>query len=299
VAQALPHIGHSHQHPQPGSRVKTLLLHPWISAAWRIALNIGAFMVLFQAYKIVRQTFAQRSAEIGYDNAERLIAWQQRLHLFIEPDLQRWALSHEWLIRALNWNYFLFMPAFYLYCAIGIAFAPVRFAHLKRVFLASMALALPWYAVFPLAPPRFMTDHGLIDTLARFGPVADTGGGLVKANQFAAMPSMHIGWTTIGACMVASAIPNKKVGYAVAALIVGWMCLTVMATGNHYVFDILGGWTIDLCAFAVAKLSRRWFPIIAPARPDSVRRPLLTPSNHRDTSITRSAIRAETSRAGR
>ena len=176
-------------------------------------------------------------------------------------------LSHDWLIRALNWNYFLFMPAFYGYCAACIIFAPAAFRRLRRVFLFSMLLALPWYAIFPLAPPRFMNDYGLTDTLAKFGPVADTGGGLVKANQFAAMPSMHIGWTTIGACMVAAAIPHKSIGRAVAGAIVGWMCLTVMATGNHYLLDILGGWLIVVLAFAFADLSERSGPFASRTAP--------------------------------
>lgn len=296
MAQALPTYGRSSA--QPASS-RSLLHHPWLSAAVRIALNIGAFMVLFQAYKMVRMTFSARSAAIGTSHAERLIAWEKTLHLFVEPDLQRWAMSREWLIHALNWNYFLFMPAFYTYCAIGIVFAPAAFRHLRRVFFCSMLLALPWYALFPLAPPRFMTDHGLTDTLAIFGPVADTGGGLVKANQYAAMPSMHIGWTTIGACMVALSIRNRILGRVVGAAIVAWMCLTVMATGNHYVLDILGGWLIVLASFALARFSERHGPFAVERAPKLPGQTLLTPSQHRDKSISRPVIRPETSHAGR
>ena len=260
MAVSFSQSGHSGE-----SRATALPRRPWVATTLRVFVNLGAFIILFQAYKMVRQTFAQRSAEVGTDNAERLIAWERRLHLFIEPNVQSWALSHEWLIRALNWNYFLFMPAFYTYCALGILFNPAAFRRLRRVFFFSMLLALPWCAIFPLAPPRFMTDHGLIDTLQRFGPVADTGGGMVAANQYAAMPSMHIGWTTIGACMVAAVIPTRKLGRAVAGSIVGWMCLTVMATGNHYVFDVLGGWTIVATAFVLARLSERVRPVEASA----------------------------------
>jgi membrane-associated phospholipid phosphatase len=280
------------------SRVRALVHHRWLNAAGRIALNVGAFMILFQTYKMVRLTFVQRSQEIGFDNAERLISWQQHLHIFIEPNVQQWAMSHNLLIHALNWNYFLFMPAFYTYCGIAIAFAPVRFRHLRRVFLSSMLLALPWYAIFPLAPPRFMPSYGLIDTLAKFGPVPDKGGGMVKANHYAAMPSMHIGWTTIGACMVAAAIPWPRVGRAVAVAIVSWMCLTVVATGNHYILDIIGGWIIIGCAFGLANLSERYGPLALKNAPELAANTLLTPSPHRDKSISRPVIRPETNRAG-
>jgi membrane-associated phospholipid phosphatase len=255
-------------------------------------------MILFQAYKMVRMTFSDRSAVLGDANAHRLIGWEQRLHLFVEPDIQGWAMSHEWLIKALNWNYFLFMPAFYAYCAIGIIFAPAAYRHLRRVFICSMLLALPWYALFPLAPPRFMPDYGLVDTRAIWGPAQSTGG-LVKANQYAAMPSMHIGWTTIGACMVVLAFRNRRLGRAVGVAIVAWMCLTVVATGNHYVFDVIGGWLIVLASFALARFSERHGPFAIELAPQLPRQTLLTPSQHRDKSISRPVIRPETSHAGR
>jgi len=293
VAASLSRIGRPSQ-----SQVRALIQNAWNSPAARIAAKIGVFVVLFQAYKMIRQTFAQRSEDMGFDNAARLISWQRQLHLFVEPNVQRWALSHEWLIRALNWNYFLFMPAFYLCCAIGILFAPAAFRRLRRVFLFSMLLALPWYAVFPLAPPRFMTGYGLADTLQRFGPVSDTGGGMVKANQFAAMPSMHVGWTTIAACMLAAAIPNKAVGRTVGAALVAWMCLTVVATGNHYVLDILGGWMIVAVSFGMARLSERFGPFSLEFGPNETGATPLTLCRHRDKSIRAPLIRPEPNRGG-
>lgn len=220
-----------------------------------IAANIGIFMVLFQLYKMVRKTFIVRGETIGYDNAEQIIALERRLHLFFEPDLQRWLIdNHLWVIRGLNWYYASFMWLFYACCVTAIVLAPVRFRQLRRVFLCSMLLALPWYALYPLAPPRFMPQYGLFDTLAMFGPNYFSEGGMVSANRYAAMPSMHIGWTTIGAFMLAAAIPYRRIGTLLGATHVSLMTLTVMATGNHYVADVVGGWLIVIAAFALANL---------------------------------------------
>ena len=219
-----------------------------------IIANIAVFMVLFQLYKMVRKTFIQRGETVGYDHAVQIVDLQKRLHIFFEPDLQGWIIGHEWLIRSLNWYYAGFMWAFYGCCAIAIALAPDRYRFCRRVFLLSMLLALPWYAIYPLAPPRFMPQYGFIDTLKVFGPNYFSGGGMVTANQYAAMPSMHIGWTTIGAFMVAAAIPYRRIGTIIGATHLSIMTLTVMATANHYFLDAVGGWLIVLGAFAIAYL---------------------------------------------
>lgn len=219
-----------------------------------IVVNIVFFVVLFQVYKLVRKSFIQRGESIGFVHAEQLIDFQRRLGIFFEPDLQAWMLQHEGIIRALNWYYAGFMWTFYLCCALAIAFAPVRYRFLRRVFISSMLLALPWYAIYPLAPPRFMTEYGFVDTLKLFGPNYFSNEGVVAANQFAAMPSMHIGWSTIGAFMLAAAIPYRKIGPMLAVAHVALMSLTVMATGNHFVLDIIGGWLIVAGSFGAARL---------------------------------------------
>lgn len=55
---------------------------------------------------------------------------------------------------------------------ILLFFAPARFLYLRRVFFLTMILALPWYIIYPLAPPRFMQPFGwdFVDTLAVYGP---------------------------------------------------------------------------------------------------------------------------------
>ncbi len=250
-----------------------LPLPGWLRRRWpltvaRAALNIGLFLVLFQLYKVVRRQFIQQSNDEAYGNADQIIRWEKTLHVFVERDLQRFAIDHEWIIRGLNWYYAGFMWIFYGCCVVAIVLAPARYRPLRRVFLCSMALALPWYAIYPLAPPRFMTAEGFVDTLMIFGPNYFSNEGLVTANQFAAMPSMHIGWSTIGAVMLAVAIPRWRkipLGPLLGLLHISMMTLTVMATGNHFVLDAVGGWLVVLAAFALARALPGWrSPLRAP-----------------------------------
>lgn len=222
-----------------------------------LVANLVGFLALFQAYKLVRRTFIVRAETLGFHPADQVISLQQRLHLFIEPDVQSWAMRNEWLIRGLNWNYAGFMWAFCVCSGAAALLAPVRFRELRRVFLLSMAIALPWFAIYPLAPPRFMTEYGLVDTMRIHGPNYFSKNGMVAANQFAAMPSMHIGWTTIGAFMLAAAFPRRRIGAMLGGVIVALMTLTIVATGNHYLLDVVGGWIVVATSFAAARVLPR------------------------------------------
>jgi membrane-associated phospholipid phosphatase len=234
-----------------------------------IVANIAAFMVLFQLYKLVRKTFIQRAETVAFGHADQIIDLERRLRIFIEPDLQRWLLHHEALIRPFNRYYAAFMPLFYACCVVAITLAPARFRQLRRVFVLSMLIALPWYALYPLAPPRFMPQEGFVDTLAVYGPQYFNENNLVTANHYAAMPSMHVGWTTIGAFMLAAVIPYRRIGTVLGGLYVAVMCLTVIVTANHYVLDIIGGWLVIAAAFGAARFlpaEVRW-----PWRQDAMR----------------------------
>jgi uncharacterized membrane protein YkgB len=121
-----------------------------------------------------------------------------------------------------------------------------RYRYMRRAFFISMVIATPMYLIYPLAPPRFMEPYGwpFMDTLAVYGPNYFSETGLVTANRFAAMPSMHVGWTTFFAICIMLGIPNRKLGTAVMVAITVLMTLTVMITGNHYWLDEVGGWLV-------------------------------------------------------
>jgi diacylglycerol O-acyltransferase len=225
-----------------------------VRLAATVVANIALFIVLFQVYKSVRKTFIQRAESVGYIHAEQIIDLENRLHIFVEPSMQDWLLRHEELIRPFNRYYSWFMWLFYACCIVAMILAPVRYRRLRRVFLLTMVIALPWYAIYPLAPPRFMPRYGFIDTLAVYGPHYFKDNGLVKGNHYAAMPSMHVGWTTVGAFMLAAAIPYKRIGAILGILHVALMSTTVVVTANHFVLDIVGGWLVVLAAFGVARL---------------------------------------------
>ena len=205
------------------------------------------FFVMFQVYKLARKAFIPPDPSIAYDNAKDVLHLEEKLGLMFELDLQRWVLDQgDWLIKGFNYFYAYYQWIFY-FCMVFLAFmAPVRYRYMRRAFFTSMLIATPMYLIYPLAPPRFMEQHGwaFMDTLAVYGPNYFSEKGIVTGNRFAAMPSMHVGWTTFAAICVYLAVPWRKVGIALAAALVTMICLTVMITGNHYWLDGVGGWLV-------------------------------------------------------
>ena len=64
------------------------------------------------------------------------------------------------------------------------------------MLFATSLLALAGFYLYPLAPPRLLPQYGYVDTLLKFhtwGSLADPKVA-EHSNQFAAMPSLHIGW---------------------------------------------------------------------------------------------------------
>lgn len=224
---------------------------------WSIS-QILLFLALFQAYKLVRKTFITRAESVAFDNALQILDIQGALNANVELDLQRWVLDRGDLILFVNNVYAYYMYGFYACAIILLILAPARYRYLRRVFILSMLIALPWYVIYPLAPPRFMEPYGwpFVDTLAVYGPNYHSESGLVTANRLAAMPSMHCGWTLVAGIMIAGAVPWKWVGRGIGAFLVILIAYTVIVTGNHYWLDIIGGWAV----VGMALLINRWLP---------------------------------------
>jgi diacylglycerol O-acyltransferase / wax synthase len=235
-------------------------LPPWKEILRRIpwlASQLVLYLVMFQVYKMVRKQFILEDNTGAFDNAKDIIHVEEWLGLFFELDLQRWVLDRgDWLILFFNNVYAYYTQAFLVSMVFFALMAPVRYRYIRRAFFISMAIATPMYLIYPLAPPRFMDAYGwpFIDTMAVYGPNYFSDTGIVTANRFAAMPSMHVGWTTFFSLCLMLAIPNRKIGVSVAVFIPTLMTFTVMVTGNHYWLDAVGGWLVIGTAFLINRL---------------------------------------------
>lgn len=235
----------------------------WTVFASNVA-RMAILVVTLIVYSWFRKTYFQQTPEEGFDNAIKIIDWQRALGVAVtrvELPMQEWVLERGRLIDFFNFYYQNFKPALYLSAIACLILAPAGFRRIWRMFMIATLIAVPWYALYPLAPPRFMEPFGypFVDTLAVYAGVQSSAAGAGGANQFAAMPSMHIGWSTFAALWLAAALPWRRIGTLLGGLHLVLMSVTVVVTGNHYVLDIVGGFIVAGAAIVIGRLlSSEW-----------------------------------------
>jgi len=129
--------------------------------------------------------------------------------------------------------------------------APGVYLAVRNTPLATWVLAVPILALFPVAPPR-LARIGIADTVSAHAPVALSGRSTVFYNQLAAVPSLHVGFAVAVGVALAFAAHRAWA----KALALSWgsvVALAVVATGNHYVFDIGAGLVVTALGFATAR----------------------------------------------
>ena len=138
------------------------------------------------------------------------------------------------------------------FAVAGVLWARERIAFLRYTRrLVTLALAgLATYIAFPAAPPWMAAEQGLLEgvdrtTVEGFSALGVTTAGLFSRGQetvnlVAAVPSLHAGFTALVAMFLWSRVrPGLRPLLALYPLA---MALTLIATGEHYFFDVLLGW---------------------------------------------------------
>ena len=244
---------------------------------WKEAIIISIF---YSVYTAIRNQFGSTLVEgvsvpnHAFTNAIRVIRFERWIGLFHEETIQEWFLPHIWFIKTMNVYYGT--AHFFVTLGVFIAlykFRPSVFGQWRNTLAVMTALAIIGFSLFPLMPPRLLDapcpdagfgakcivselrtrngaeNFGFVDTIKEYGgPWAfDSGPGSKLTNQYAAMPSLHIGWSTW--CAFGLWPIARKLWMRLALLIypsVTMLCIIV--TGNHFWIDGVGG----LLVFAVA-----------------------------------------------
>ena len=254
---------------------------------WKEALIVTAF---YGIYTLVRNVFGSAlvsGSQIPVEaflNAMRVIRVERALGLYHEETIQDWFLPHTNLVKFFNVYYGTahFFVTLGVFVALFI-FRPDKFALWRNCLAAMTALAIIGFALFPLMPPRLLDaacpplgygaaciDHefrnyngaenfGYSDTIKEFGgPWAfDRGPGKTLSNQYAAMPSLHIGWATW--CVFAMFPLARRRWVRLALLIYPLFTLAcIVITGNHFWIDGVGGIAVFVVGYWTGARIHRW-----------------------------------------
>jgi len=140
---------------------------------------------------------------------------------------------------------------------------PGIYRHERRILVTTTMIGLLGFWLTPVAPPRMLGEHGFVDTMAQFAGYgwwasdasAPRGlGGLT--NEFAAMPSLHVGWAIW--CGWAMYKYGRHRWTQIAGILYPTSTvIVVMATANHFFLDVVGGALVLLLGAVVVRGAER------------------------------------------
>jgi membrane-associated phospholipid phosphatase len=225
------------------------------SPAWRRRPGqLYLFLAAYLLYDGARWLFAGELPD-AREHAHRIVELEPSTHVAVEGSIQRaldsgaasWLLSNVYLAAqlvvlpgALIWLYRRSRPVY---------------RRLRDTVIATWLIAVPIFALFPVAPPR-LAGIGIADTVSSQAAVALTGRSTLFFNPFAAVPSLHVGFAFAIAIAAAAALSAPWA----RALALSWgplVTVSVIATGNHYLFDVAAGLLVTAIGFAAGGLANQ------------------------------------------
>jgi hypothetical protein len=190
-------------------------------------------------------------------HASDVLGLERSLHIDPERAFDGWLAGHRTLGLVVSDYYdnahFIVTLALlgWLWWRRADIYRPLRNS---LVLVNLLAFVVFW--LYPVAPPRMLP--GFTDVVASTHAFGSWHNGALasQANQLAAMPSLHIAW----AVWCAVALWRMSAAARVRVAAVAYPCLTaaaVLATGNHFLLDILAGLAVMALAFALVELASR------------------------------------------
>jgi PAP2 superfamily protein len=190
-------------------------------------------LTLFAAYKLGRMLAARHVGE-AFGNAYHIWHVERWLHIPSELDLQHLLLDSHTAVRIANLYYAdVHFPATAAFLVWAYWKRPHHYLWIRRTLAMLTAGALVVHILLPVAPPRMLSGLGLVDTAALVGPAVYGPNSL--ANQYAAMPSLHIGWAVLIAIgLIATTRTRWRWAWLAHPVLT---TLVVISTGNHFWLD--------------------------------------------------------------
>ena len=143
---------------------------------------------------------------------EDLEGWTWTLH---EARLNAFVFTHKTLAQGMNIYYgtihFIIPPLVLIWLWRR---HPEQYRRLRNALAALTIVGLAFFIATPLAPPRFVPAqaHATFHDTTPFGGLGPLDRGNFKdQNPYAALPSLHVGWSTWCACaVIAAAGPRRR-----------------------------------------------------------------------------------------
>ncbi|MER6389980.1 phosphatase PAP2 family protein [Streptomyces sp. NPDC001523] len=212
---------------------------------WTELLLLG---LLYGAYSAGR-LLARGDADLAVGHGLAVLRVEEALGIDFEHPLNRLFSGSPWWGVPADFGYaslhYLVTPAVLVWLHRR---RPAHYRSARTWLVVSTLLGLVGFALMPTCPPRLLdAAHGFTDTMAQYGAYGWWGGeasaprGLGSfTNQYAAMPSLHVGWALWCGVLLWTHARHplvRALGIAYPAA----TALVVMGTANHYFLDAVAG----------------------------------------------------------
>ncbi|WP_079041559.1 bifunctional glycosyltransferase 87/phosphatase PAP2 family protein [Streptomyces sp. Root264] len=225
-----------------------------------LLLELLLIRVTYAAYQQVRLAATGGTNAGGRARAEthaqQILDIERFLHLDVERTVNHWVTGVDRLRDFFDFYYTSFHFAVPL-TVLAVLYvrrpADYRWARASLGFATLLALVGFW--LYPLAPPRLMPGLGVIDTVHGVQDFSKPDYGTLTAltNQYAAMPSLHFGWS-LWCGLVIAIVARRRWVKALGLLHPLLTVASIVATGNHWVLDAAGGAAVVLAGFGLSYL---------------------------------------------
>ncbi len=241
-----------HRHSKPAK-------HAWLR---EVGIVLG-FYYIYQTIRSLADVGGVKNRAAG--NAHWIVNAEKTIFLYHEQTIQQAFLGATWFIKVMNIYYgtlhFVITAGLLIWLYVKRHDA---YRSMRNLLGATTGLALIGYWAFPLSPPRLyyrcdgeipvvgpeggpVKPKCFIDTLDKVGGLWDYQSSAAKAiaNAYAAMPSLHFGWSLWCAIVIWNQVGGRK-GRVLAVLYPALTLFAIVVTANHYFLDAAGGLLILL-----------------------------------------------------
>ena len=218
------------------------------------ALEFAFVASLYSIWRMAKN-LPLAQADGAIDRAYDIVAVEDFFGLPSELALQRLVLDHDWLA---------WFSAYY-YAGAHVSGIVILLAGLygrKRdvyphwrntlAILTAFCLVIRFVKV---APPQFLTELGYVDVSVMYGIDVYGRAGTGVSSQFAAMPSLHVGWAAIVAFGALATGTSRWRWIGVVHLVL--TMLMIAATGHHWWLDGIVALVLLWLALQLDTLGRR------------------------------------------
>jgi hypothetical protein len=240
VSKPVEYQGSESAHPRWSALTNRLATRglAWGRKAWWI--EIITVVVGYGLYEIVQGAAPAHRVD-AFANARHLLSWEHWLHLNPELPVNGFVNARPFLASLTGYYYdslhYLITPSVLIWLWWR---RPNVYGRWRSALVGASIASLVVFWAWPLAPPR-LAQSGIVDTLVSrhiMGSV-ESHGASTLVNDFAAMPSLHVGWALWCATTVFATTGGRWRLFV-------WLyplatTFVVIGTGNHYLFDAVGG----------------------------------------------------------